>query len=672
MAREKVSVTLCTMKLIIVESPTKARTLERFLGKNYRVLATMGHVKDLPKSKLGVDVDNDFAPQYEIVSGQKKVVAQIRKAALSANEVYLATDPDREGEAIAYHVLSLAKNKGKNSSQSFSRITFHEVTRSAVESALGKPGEINEDLVNAQTARRVLDRLVGYKLSPVLWKKIRRGLSAGRVQSVAVRLIVEREKEINQFSRNKYWRIWGEFTKGKESFRAELVGKGDQKYEIRKKKALFVGDYTSTKTTIDSRQKAQKLIASFTSPYLVDQVDKSLKNRHPSPPFTTSTMQQASYRLLNFSSRRTMRAAQQLYEEGLITYHRTDSTSLAKEAIDNARQMIIKSFGEKFLPAKPNFYKTRTRVAQEAHEAIRPTDFNKSKVTLNHDADRLYRLIWQRALASQAANAKTETITAQIFSGDYQFTARGRRLIFSGFLEIFGLRRKDEQLPNLFSGDRLKANKFTPEEAETLPPPRYSEGSLIAALEKEGIGRPSTYAPIIFVIQNRNYVQKQEGKFAPTVLGQTTNDFLVRFFPQVIDLPFTAQMEEDLDKIANGKKEWSRVIRVFYQPFIKKVEKVEKEAKRVKIPVEKTGKGCPECKQGELVIRTGRFGKFLSCSRFPKCKYTAPFVEKVAGVVCPDCGGEVVIKKSRKGRQFYGCSNYPKCQWASWRKQKKD
>jgi DNA topoisomerase I len=662
------------MKLIVVESPTKAQTLERFLGKGYRVLATMGHIRDLPKSKLGVDVENDFAPQYEIVPGQDKVLDQIKKASLVASKIYLATDPDREGEAIAYHVFFLISNKGsgRSSQRHFSRITFHEITGSAVESALSRPGEINKNLVEAQTARRVLDRLVGYKLSPVLWKKIRRGLSAGRVQSVTVRLIVEREREINKFSSCKYWRIFGEFLKGKEIFRAELVSYQGKKYEVRERKELFVGDYTSTKTTIGSQKEAEQIIAKFKPPYLVDRVEKRLKNRHPLPPFTTSTMQQAAYRALSFSSRRTMRAAQQLYEKGLITYHRTDSVSLAKEAIENARQVIVKSLGRKYLPDKPNFYRTATRVAQEAHEAIRPTDFSKDKISLGRDVDRLYRLIWQRALASQAADAKIETISAYITSGDYIFIARGRRFIFGGFLKLLGPIRGEEQvLPSLLVGDRLKASRFVFEDAKTLPPPRYSEGSLIAVLEKEGIGRPSTYAPTISVIQSRHYVQKQEGKFVPTALGWTTNDFLVKFFPQIIDLPFTVRMEEDLDEIANGKKEWQRVIEVFYQPFIKKVKKVEKEAKRVKIPVEKTGEVCPKCHKGELVIRTGRFGKFLSCSRFPECDYTAPLIEKVAGVVCPDCGGEVVIRRTRKGRPFYGCINYPKCRWASWRKPEK-
>jgi len=658
------------MKLIIVESPTKARTLERFLGKDYQVLATMGHIRDLPKSKLGVDIDNNFEPQYEIVAGQKKTISKIKSAVAKADKVFLATDPDREGEAIAHHVLAVIDEKKNNSR--INRITFHEITKSAILSALKNYGQINEDLVEAQVARRVLDRLVGYKLSPVLWKKIRRGLSAGRVQSVAVRLIVQREGEIEKFKTCQYWRIWADFSKGKEVLRAELVSKKGKKYQVREKKSLFAGEYTSTKTTIDNLDLAKKIIDDLGPSFLVDKVSKKISSRHPYPPFTTSTMQQSAYRVLNFSSRRTMRAAQKLYEEGLITYHRTDSVSLAKEAVDKARAVIADKFGREFVPDKPNFYKTKTRVAQEAHEAIRPTDFKKTKVKVNRDSDRLYQLIWQRALSSQASNAKTESVTAKISSGDYQFLARGRRLIFAGFTKILKFKQNDETLPDLSVGDELSLKNINPEESETNPPPRYSEASLIAALEKEAIGRPSTYAPIISTILGRHYVQKEEGRFRPTILGQVTNDFLVKHFSEIMDLPFTAKMEEDLDEIANGKKDWHQVVKEFYQPFIKKVEEVEEKAKRVKIPVEKTGKKCPECQKGELVIRTGRFGKFLSCSRFPDCKYTAAYIEKVEGASCPDCGGQVVVRRTKKGRRFYGCSNYPKCKWASWRKPKKE
>ncbi len=657
------------MKLIIVESPTKARTLERFLGKDYQVLATMGHIRDLPKSKLGIDVDNQFEPQYELGSGREKVITKIKKSALVAEDIFLATDPDREGEAIAHHVLAAIISDNKKALR-VNRIIFHEITKQAITSALSHPGKIDDDLVFAQTARRVLDRLVGYKLSPVLWKKIRRGLSAGRVQSAAVRLIVEREKEIEKFAVSKYWRIWGEFIKNKEAFRAELVSWKGKKYETREKKSLFAGEYVSTKTSIDSVDKAREIIDNLKPPYQVEGVDKKTSSLHPYPPFVTSTLQQAAYRTLRFSSKRTMRAAQKLYEEGLITYHRTDSTVLAKEAISGARSLIIEKFGQEFIPEKPNFYKTTTRVAQEAHEAIRPTDFRKEGVQIDRDADRLYQLIWQRALSSQAASAKTEVVTAEISSGDYQFVARGRRLVFAGFTKILKVNQEDERLPDLISGDKLNSVGFDKEELSTNPPPRYSEASLISVLEKKGIGRPSTYAPTISTIQDRHYVQKQEGKFEPTTLGRTTNDFLVEHFPLVLDLPFTAKMEEDLDEIANGRKEWRKTIEGFYRPFIIQVEGVEKNAARVKVPVEETDMSCPECQKGKLVIRTGRFGKFLSCSLFPDCRYTAAHIEKIKNVVCPTCGGEVVVKRTKKGRQFYGCGKYPKCQWASWRKPK--
>ncbi|MDD5073819.1 MAG: type I DNA topoisomerase, partial [Candidatus Shapirobacteria bacterium] len=505
-----------------------------------------------------------------------------------------------------------------------------------------------------------------------LWKKVRRGLSAGRVQSVAVRLIVEREREINRFSSQPYWRIGGEFIKGGESFGAELISKKGKKYQTREKMALFAGDYTSSRTTIKSADQAQEIINDLKPPFRVGQVDRKTSRRHPYPPFTTSTMQQAAYRLLNFSSQRTMRAAQKLYEEGLITYHRTDSTSLAKEALVAARQVIAQKFGQEFVPDEANFYKTKTRVAQEAHEAIRPTDFNRSQADIARDADRLYQLIWRRALSSQAADAQTEMIMAKINSGDYQFIARGRRLIFPGFTKILKMSQDDERLPDLLLDDTLESVKFFSNKFDTTPPPRYSEASLIAVLEKEGIGRPSTYAPIISTIQGRNYVQKKEGRFVPTILGQVANDFLAKHFPKIMDLPFTAKMEEDLDRVANGKAEWHKIISSFYQPFIGQVGEVEEKAKRVKIPVEKTGQKCPECKKGELVIRTGRFGKFLSCSRFPDCKYTANYVEKIDGVSCPDCGGEVVIRRTKKGKHFYGCSHYPNCKWASWRKPSKN
>jgi len=654
------------MKLIIVESPTKARTLEKFLGKGYSVLATMGHVRDLPKSKLGIEIEDNFKPCWKIVSGQGKRVKEIQKAAAQADELYLAVDPDREGEAIAYHVAAICPK------EHFKRITFHEITSSAIKKALGNPGKINEDLVNAQMARRILDRLVGYKLSPILWKKIRRGLSAGRVQSVATRLVVEREREIEAFNETPFWRIYGDFSFNGEKFQTELISKGKQKYQIRQKKELFAGHYTFTKTTIDSEEKAQKIIKDFQPPFKIKDLVKRQNSQHPYPPFITSSLQQTAYRFLYFSSQRTMRAAQQLYEKGLITYHRTDSTNLAKEAVNQLRHFIKEEFGANYLPANSNFYKTKARVAQEAHEAIRPTNFNQQKVSIGRDADKLYRLIWQRTVAAQMVNAETEIVTAEISSGDYLFIAKGKRVLFDGFWKVLGKKYEKENLPDLEKGKKVKKEKFSLKKFFTNAPPRYSEATLIAVLEEEAIGRPSTYAPIISTIQKRRYVQKEEKRFKPTILGKVTNDFLVRHFANIMKLAFTAQMEEDLDEIANGEKKWSKVVKEFYQPFEKKLKEVEEKAKRVKIPVEKTGKKCPQCKKGDLVIRMGRYGKFLSCSLFPKCKYTAPLIEELKGVKCSECGGKVVIRRTRKGKKFYGCSNYPRCKWASWRKPKKN
>ena len=655
------------MDLVIVESPTKAKTISKFLGKDYLVLSTMGHIRDLPKSKLGVDLEKNFKPQYVIVPGQEKIVSQLKRKAKVARTVYLAVDSDREGEAIAYHVAAVV-----NSDLKPLRIVFHEITKSAIKKALENPGVINKDLVNAQVARRVLDRLVGYQLSPILWKKIRRGLSAGRVQSVVVRLIVEREREITRFKKEEYWRILAAFAKGADVFTAELVSKRGEKLTVRSRNSLFAGSYITTKTTIENEKQALGIIFSLKEPFRVeDMVTKELL-RHPSAPFTTSTMQQAAYRRLGFSSKQTMRLAQRLYERGWITYHRTDSTNLALTAVGKIRRLVKDKYGSSYLPPKPNFYKTKTRVAQEAHEAIRPTKPSKERAEkLGRMEDKLYRLVWSQAVSSQMASAKFENTKMEISCGDYIFLVRGQRLIFDGYLKVWGGSRKNEErLPLLKKGDKIRPMTFSPICNFTSPPPRYSEASLIAILEKEGIGRPSTYAPVISTVQARHYVEKNEGQFKSTVLGTVTNDFLVDHFKEIVSLPFTANMEEELDRVANGKTKWTKLIGQFYQPFQKQLEKVEKKVGRVKIPVQKTGKKCPRCKKGELVIRTGRFGKFLSCSRFPDCKYTAPYIEKLSGVKCPQCGGDVVIKKTRKGRQFYGCSNYPKCKWASWRKPK--
>ncbi|HUS60458.1 MAG TPA: type I DNA topoisomerase [Nevskiaceae bacterium] len=648
--------------LIIVESPTKSKTLTAFLGKDYQVVATMGHIRDLPKSKLGVDVDHDFKPEYLLVANKKEAIKKLKLGAKKASKIFLATDPDREGEAIAWHVGQILKIPAKN----LGRITFHEITKSAIKKALAHPGLINMQLVDAQQARRVLDRLVGYKLSPLLWRKIRRGLSAGRVQSVAVRLIVDREREREKFVPEEYWEIWAKLKKAgqAQTFLAQLAKVNGKRAKVENK--------TQADQIVDELKRAG---------YGVAQVEKKEVFRNPVPPFTTSTMQQRSAQLLRFSGRRTMRAAQSLYEKGLITYHRTDSVTLASQAITALRVYIKNTYGEKYLPEKPRFYKIKSKVAQEAHEAIRPTDVEvqAERQQIRRDEQRLYELIWKRAVASQMTAAIWDAtkidIQAEGKKHVYLLRAEGKVMKFNGWLVVYEKSRKPEsqkdkeaELPGLKKDDELDLIKVKPEQKFTQPPPRYTEATLIKVLEEKGIGRPSTYAPIIWTIQGRQYVEKQEGKFQPTLLGTTVSDFLVEYFPKIMDYQFTAKMEDDLDEIANGKQQWVPVIREFYEPFEQKLAGVTRVAERVKVPTEATGENCPQCKKGKLVIRVGRFGKFISCSRFPDCKYTAPFTPKVEGIKCPKCQADIVIKKTKKAKQFYSCSRWPKCDWASWRK----
>lgn len=643
-----------TMNLIIVESPTKARTLSRFLGKGYEVEATTGHIKDLPKSKLGVDVENNFEPQYELVLKRKATIASLKASAKSAGKIYLATDPDREGEAIASHVADLFKKSN------LKRIVFHEITKEAVEEAIKNPREIDSNLVDAQTARRVLDRLVGYKLSPLLWRKVRRGLSAGRVQSVAVRLIVEREREIKAFKAEEYWEIYVELSKNsKGNFLVKLIKVGD-------KSAL-----------VTNEKEAKEVVADLeNSNYQVVDIKKREVVRNSYPPFTTSTMTQAGARIFGWSAKRTMQVAQKLYEEGLITYHRTDSTFIAAVAVTKAREYIGKTFGEKYLPEKPRFFKTTSKVAQEAHEAIRPTNVYTAgeKLDLSGDNKKLYELIWNRFIACQmAASVYDETVIDVLAKKEkeYLLRASGQIMKFDGWKKLYlnsaNIPVDAVILPEVEKGEELKLVKIDPQQKFTEPPPRYNEASLIKTLEKLGIGRPSTYAPIITTIQLRQYVNKEEGKFFATPIGFAVNDFLIEYFPDTFEYAFTAKMEDDLDSVANGKTPWVKTIKDFWTPFDKKVISVGKKAKRVKIETEKLGKKCPECKEGELVIRIGRFGKFISCSRFPDCKYTEKYLEKT-GMKCPDCKeGDVIIKKTGRGKRFFGCSRYPDCKWASWR-----
>jgi DNA topoisomerase-1 len=650
------------MDLIVVESPTKAKTLSRFLGKDFRVEATMGHVWDLPEKKLGVDVQT-FEPEYVLSSKKKDTVSQLKKAAASADKIYLATDLDREGEAIAYHVAEILK-LGKKTS----RITFHEITKSAIDEALKHSGTVNMDMVEAQTARRVLDRLVGYKLSPLLWQKVRRGLSAGRVQSVTLRLIVEREREIEKFVPIEYWEIetllqkylGGELPDAPK-FLSKLVKKNGEKIEI--------NNGIEAQDIVDELNK---------SDYEIYSVEKKDARRNPTAPFTTSTLQQAAASRMGWSSKKTMNVAQDLYEQGLITYHRTDSTNLAREAIDRVRVYIKDNYGSDYLPQEPRIFVTKSKSAQEAHEAIRPTDVSLTHVEGN-DMGKLYDLIWKRFVACQMAQAVSEvtTVTVQA-AGDkniYLLETKGTIEKFDGWRKVYGkVEETDEEgnklevLPEVVAGDDLKLVEVLPEQKFTQPPPRYNEASLIKALEELGIGRPSTYAPTISTIQDRNYVEKQEKQFLPTPLGFAVNDFLIEYFPDVMDYQFTARMEDDLDSIASGEKERVPVLSEFYTPFEQKLEGVKKVAQRVAIETEATGENCPKCKEGAVVIRVGRYGKFLSCSRFPECDYRAPYIKTVEGFKCPKCGGDVVYKKTKKGKGFYGCANWPKCDFASWRK----
>ncbi|MEK7536756.1 MAG: type I DNA topoisomerase [Patescibacteria group bacterium] len=651
------------MKLIIVESPTKAKTLSKFLGSDYLVDSTRGHIKDLPKSKLSIDIENNFMPDYLPLEKKKDVISKLQKKAKNANEIYIATDPDREGEAIASHVAQiLSKSK-------LSRISFHEITKKAVEEAISHPSVVNQNLVDAQIARRVLDRLVGYKLSPLLWKKVRRGLSAGRVQSVAVRLIVEKENEIKAFKSEEYWEIYAtvknEELKNNNSFTIQLI-----------------------KQIVKTKEQADKILEELQkAKYQVSDVKKRVVRKNPYPPFTTSTMTQTAARIFGWSAKKTMSAAQKLYEEGLITYHRTDSLNLSVDAVKIARTFIEKEFGKDYLPGKPISYKTKSKSAQEAHEAIRVTDVNRKSSFVNgeYGEEKLYDLIRRRFLACQMAQAvyseTTIDVSAILHPTSYILRASGQVMKFDGWRKLFNVDKEVIILPEVIKGENLEKIEVWADQKFTLAPARYNEASLIKTLEKLGIGRPSTYAPIISTIQLRSYVEKKEKNFFPTSIGFAVTEFLVKNFPDELEYSFTAEMEEDLDRIALGKIKWQEEMKKFWTPFEKKLKSVEKDSERVKIETEKLGKHCPDCKDGELVIRTGRFGKFISCSLFPDCKHTEKFLDKV-GIKCPDCkqslagdagkDGDVIVKKSRKGRNFFGCSNYPKCKFATWKLPKKE
>ncbi len=661
-------------KLVIVESPAKARTVGNFLGKGYTVKPSVGHVRDLLRSQLSVDVENGFSPKYRVPNDKRPVVKELKKLAKEAAEIYLATDPDREGEAIAWHLCESVEIDPEISQ----RVVFHEITEPAIAEAFGHPREINMDLVDAQQARRILDRLVGYNLSPLLWRKVRSRLSAGRVQSVALRLIVEREREIEDFVPVEYWSIKAEFQpEGTEdSFVAKLM-------RINKEEVVL-GNEGHVQPILADMEKAE---------YRITKIKRSERKRRPRPPFITSTLQQEASRRLGFSARRTMALAQQLYEGidvgngglvGLITYMRSDSTNVSPIAQKEAAKFIAAEYGQEFLPAKTPVYSKRTRGAQEAHEAIRPTSVfrtpKKLKAHLKGDQLRLYRLIWQRFVASQMASAIYDTLAVDVTgtsgSKEYLLRATGRTVRFKGFMIVYEEKRAEEReategdhvkIPSSISEDqKQKLLQLIPEQHFTQPPPRYSEATLVRALEENGIGRPSTYAPIMGTIQQRGYVYRENRRLFPTDTGILVNDLLVEHFPDVIEVGFTARMESDLDRIASGDEEWGEVIKRFYEPFEKDLKVAEEKIPEMKVELEPIGRACPRCGH-DLVIRWGRYGKFISCSNFPECRHTEPLLEKI-GVTCPLDGGDVVERKTRKGRTFYGCSNYPECEFTSWKK----
>ena len=658
------------MNLIIVESPTKARTIKKFLGPNYRVLSTFGHIRDLPEKEFGVDIENNFKPKYIILAKARKTIKSLKKALQKAKITILATDEDREGEAIAWHlvqVLGLSRIKNQKSKiKNYQRIVFHEITKEAIKEALKDPRQIDMNLVNAQQARRILDRLVGYKLSPFLWKKVFRGLSAGRVQSVAVRLVVEREREIEKFVPQEYWQIKAIFRKFKnspdgEEFQALLFKKGGK---------------VIPKLGIKSKEEAEKIIKDLGgAEYKVSKIEKKETKRNPLPPFVTSTLQQEAWKRFSWPAKLTMRIAQNLYERGFITYHRTDSLNLSELSLLSAKKFIIENYGKTYWSGFLRKYKTKTKGAQEAHEAIRPTYPNKTpeKLKLQAKLDEqgllLYDLIWRRFIASQMAQALFDSTTVDVTAKKYTFRARGQILKFDGFLKVYPLKYKEEELPALEKNEILELLKLIPSQHFTQPPPRYTEATLIKALEEQGIGRPSTYAPILSTIQERNYVEKEEKKYLrPTETGFIVNDLLVEHFPKIVDLKFTAKMEKQLDEIAQGKKEWQKVLDKFYGPFEENLKQKYNEVDKEKIiPPEKTDKTCPKC-SAPLVIKLGRYGRFYACAKFPECKYTEPLPAKKIGVKCPQCQGEIVERKTRKGKIFYACNQFPDCDFALWDK----
>ena len=653
-------------KLIIVESPAKAGTIKKFLGGNTKVVASMGHIRDLPKSKLGVDIENNFEPEYINIRGKGDLIKSLKAEAKKAKKVYLATDPDREGEAIAWHlanILGIDEN-------SKCRVTFNEITKDAVKEAIKNPRCVDKNLIDAQQARRVLDRIVGYKISPILWKKVRRGLSAGRVQSVAVKLIVDREEEIEKFIPEEYWNMYVNLKKNKDVFKAKLVGKEEKKIEIHTKE--------ESDKILNEIDKAQ---------FVVKEVKKSQRKRNPAPPFTTSTMQQEASRKLGFSLKKTMSVAQGLYEGvkipekgsvGLITYMRTDSTRISDVARAAAKEQITQKYGEEYYENR--YYKTKAD-AQDAHEAIRPTYIDispdKLKDSLTKDQYKLYNLIYNRFLASQMSAAIYDTVSVKIDANKYNFKANGQTLRFKGFMALYveskDTEEKEEnnQIPELQENEKVEKVDIENIQSFTEPPPRYTEASLVKTLEEKGIGRPSTYSPTITTILERRYIEKNQKQLVPTELGKVVNNILVERFADIVSEEFTANMENQFDEIAIGKQAWKNIIKEFYGPFEKELEKANEELEHVELVEEVSDVPCEKCGR-MMVIKYGRFGKFLACPGYPECKNTKPFVETIEEP-CPKCGGKIQIRKTKKRRNYYICENNPKtCDYISWNKPKKE
>lgn len=659
-------------KLVIVESPAKAKNIKGYLGKGYDVIASMGHVRDLPASRLSVDIDNNFAPKYEIIQGKEKFVEDLRKKAGKADYVYLATDPDREGEAISWHLANILglKMSDKN------RVTFNEITKTGVANGMSHPRQIDIDLVNAQQARRILDRLIGYKLSPFVSQKIRRGLSAGRVQSVALRLVVDRENEIRAFKPEEYWSIDAKFTNPPErkTFNAALVQDKD-------------GNKVGTeKNKIPTKEQSDKILSDLeNADYVVKSVKKGTRKKNPTPPFITSTLQQEASRRLSFQARRTMKAAQELYEGvdvkgmgtvGLITYMRTDSLRISEEARAAGNQYILDTYGEKYIPSKPRYYKSRGN-AQDGHEAIRPSMPNVTpqqvKDSLTTDQYKIYKLVWERFIASLMESCMQETMKIEIEANGYIFNATGYTVKFDGFTALYEEKTDDtaksgteSPLPKMAEGDVLKLKSILGNQHFTQPPARYTEASLTKALEENGVGRPSTYVTITTTILSKEYVVREGKQFVPTELGEAVNNLLAEKIPNIVNVKYTSKMEDDLDKIDSGDKDYIDMIRLYYNDFVDPLEKAKKEMQGVKIKLteEETDVVCDKCGRN-MVVKVGRFGKFLACPGFPECRNTKPLVFKTSAK-CPECGGDVIEKKTKRGTPFYGCSNYPDCKFSTW------